>query len=100
MVPSGTGVKVLRNCTGWQPEEALGKSSHHLLKTTFPQPLSSIESELTRTGRWEDELVHKRRDGSEVKVLSQWELQRNAKDGIATVVEINSLPDKAKMKAE
>ena len=81
---------------GWQPQEALGKRSHALLKTTFPKPLPSIEAELTKTGRWEGELVHKRRDGSKVRVLSRWELQRNAKDRSAMVIEINSLPNKAK----
>jgi hypothetical protein len=58
------------------------------LKTIFPKPLPAIETELMQKGRWEGELVHKRRDGSEVRVASQWELQRNGTTPI--VVEINS----------
>ncbi|MGH7232199.1 MAG: PAS domain S-box protein, partial [Nitrospiraceae bacterium] len=74
---------------GWASTETLGKSSHHLLKTVFPKPLASIEAELQKTGRWEGELVHERRDGSHVTVASRWELQRNGKDKSATVIEIN-----------
>jgi PAS domain S-box-containing protein len=72
---------------GWAPKETLGKSSHVLLKTIFPESLRNIEAELNRTGRWEGELVHKRRDGSQVIVASRWELRRN---GTTSVVEINS----------
>jgi PAS domain S-box-containing protein len=74
---------------GWQPQEALGKSSHQVLKTIFPKPLKNIETELMKTGRWEGELVHERRDGSHVIVSSRWELQRDVKDGSPTVIEIN-----------
>ncbi len=75
---------------GWAPRETLGDSSHRLLKTIFPKPLKTIEAELLRTGRWDGNLVHKRRDGSQVTVASHWELQLSAKDWSATVVEINS----------
>jgi PAS domain S-box-containing protein len=75
---------------GWKPKESLGKSSHQLLRTIFPKSLQSIEAELNRTGRWEGELLHKRRDGSPVVVASRWELQRNALDNSTTVIEINS----------
>lgn len=77
---------------GWQPQEALGKRSHRLLKTVFPEPLENIEAELLAKGYWEGQLVHKRRDGSKVMVASRWELQQDAraKDQSITVIEINS----------
>ncbi|MGH7232378.1 MAG: NAD-dependent epimerase/dehydratase family protein [Nitrospiraceae bacterium] len=74
---------------GWPAQQALGKSSHSLLKTVFPKPLPSLEAELQEKGHWQGELVHKRRDGSEVIVSSRWDLQRNSKDHPHTVVEIN-----------
>jgi hypothetical protein len=61
---------------GWRKEEAIGRISHDLLQTRFPQPLEEIEQELVRKGQWEGKLVHTRRDGSRVIVDSRWVLDR------------------------
>lgn len=76
---------------GWEPQDALGATSHQLLKTVFPVPLKVIEEELRTKGRWEGKLIHVRRDGSKVTVVSHWDLQQNprSQDRSATVVEIN-----------
>ena len=75
---------------GWTSQEALGKKSHDLLKTHFPKPLPVIEKDVAEMKFWHGELIHKRRDGSQVIVSSRWELQQNPKDRSMTVVEINS----------
>jgi len=76
---------------GWEKQKALGEISHRLLKTVFPVPLEAIEAELLANGHWEGRLIHERRDGSKVSVVSHWELQQDvdAKDQSVTVVEIN-----------
>lgn len=75
---------------GWTSSEALGKSSHSLLKTQFPKPLPAIEREMMEKKFWYGELIHRRRDGSKVFVRSRWDLQQNPKDKTITVLEINS----------
>ena len=57
---------------GWIREETVGKVSYQLLQTIFPVPLEEINAELLRTGRWEGELVHTKRDGTQVIVASRW----------------------------
>lgn len=76
---------------GWPQHEALGQSSHRLLKTIFPEPLDNIEAKLRARGSWEGQLVHRRRDGSQVIVASQWKLQHSTNESSGTVVEINQV---------
>ena len=73
---------------GWRKEEAVGRVSHNLLQTQFPQPLEEIESELVRNGLWEGKLVHTTRDGRRVVVKSRWTLDLEGQSG--AVVEINT----------
>ena len=75
---------------GWSSDEALGKSSHELNQTVFPVPLVEIEAELHRTGRWEGQLIHTKRDGSKVVVASRWSLQRDEHGRSAGVLETNN----------
>ncbi|HMK47028.1 MAG TPA: PAS domain S-box protein, partial [Methanocella sp.] len=65
---------------GWKKDEAMGKQTHALFQTRFPEPLSKINEQLARTGRWSGELVHTTKDGRQVTVQSWW-LARGAKPG-------------------
>ena len=75
---------------GWPAELAVGKVSHKLLETRFPAPIETIDAELSETGRWDGELVHTRRDGSQVVVATRWSLQRDREGRPALVLETNN----------
>ncbi|GAB6195509.1 PAS domain S-box protein [Lysobacter xanthus] len=62
---------------GFTREQAIGRMAHELLQTEFPKPLREIAAELLREDRWEGELVHRRRDGEALIVLSRWVLTRD-----------------------
>src|SRR5262249_35228319 len=55
-----------------------------------PVPLDEINAELFRTGRWEGELKHTKRDGTQVIVASRWALQRNAPGKPVAILETNN----------
>jgi len=75
---------------GWTREEAVGKVSHQLTQTIFSAPLEEINAELLRTGRWEGELVHTKRDGTQEVVASRWSLQRDEQGLPAAILETNN----------
>ena len=75
---------------GWKKEEAIGQVSHQLMQTIFPAPLEEINEELLRTGRWEGELTHTKRDGTQVVVASRWSLQRDEQERPTAILETNN----------
>jgi len=75
---------------GWSAEQVLGKVVHDLLRTVFPSPLEEIKVEATRTGRWEGELLHTNRHGTQLVVASRWSLQRDRHGAPFAILETNN----------
>lgn len=75
---------------GFPKSEALGKHSHILLQTQFPQPLAEIEAEFLNQGYWEGELIHTNREGIPLVVASRWVLQKDDAGRPIKVLEINN----------
>jgi len=62
---------------GYSSQEAVGKISHDLLKTTHPIPLKEFLKNLQDVGRWEGELIHTARDGRQIIVQSRQVITQN-----------------------
>jgi PAS domain S-box-containing protein len=75
---------------GYTRQQAIGRISHELLQTQFPEPLHEIERELARTGSWEGELTHRKSDGSEIVVASMWKLHRDELGNANRILESNT----------
>jgi PAS domain S-box-containing protein len=75
---------------GYSREEALGRVSHELLRTEFPEPLERITEQLHRDNRWTGELIHRHRDGSRITVASRWALDRDGRGQQNRVLETNN----------
>jgi PAS domain S-box-containing protein len=73
---------------GFAKSEALGRISHELLKTNFPQNVADIQKVLRKRGSWEGELEHRTRDGRQVFVASRWVLHYDAKHQPIRVLEV------------
>ena len=70
--------------------EAIGRVSHDLFRTLFPEPLEQIRARLFALGRWEGELRHRKPDGHEVIVASVWALHRDRQGLPVAILEVNS----------
>jgi len=75
---------------GRSRQQAVGQASQQLLYTILPAPSQQITEELIKTGRWEGELVHTKRDGTQVMVSSRWSLQRDDRGQPAAILETNT----------
>jgi len=75
---------------GYSPEQALGGVTHKLLRTEHPRSLADIRKKLERDSRWSGELVHRRKDGSKVVVMSRWSLGRDARGKPISILETNT----------
>ena len=64
--------------------------THEILQTQFPQNLEKINEQLHRDGRWNGELVHMRKDGTKVIVMSRWVLDREANGNARCILETNN----------
>ena len=75
---------------GFSAEDAIGRTADDLLRTRFPVPLQQIWNELKSTDRWEGELIHVRRDGTEIIAASRWAVHRDARGEIEAILETNN----------
>ena len=75
---------------GYSPEEALGRVTHELLATVFPESREAVDDALAREGRWVGELRHTRKDGTVIVVSSRQALQRGADGRPSAIIELNS----------
>jgi PAS domain S-box-containing protein len=71
---------------GWTREEAIGRSTHDLLRTVFPIPVS----EIMNRERWEGELQHTKRDGTSITVESRWTTLRDSEKRPVGWLELNT----------
>lgn len=75
---------------GWTAEEAIGRKTADLLQTHFPMEAARVQAEFFKTGRWEGEVSHVRRDGTEVVVGTRWALYRDKHGKPVATMETNS----------
>jgi PAS domain S-box-containing protein len=74
---------------GFTRAEAMGRISQVMLGTQFPEPLAGIEATLTKHGRWDGELTHRRADGQVIIVESRWAAQRGPGGSLLGFMETN-----------
>ena len=74
---------------GWTEQKAIGRQTHSLLQTRFPEPIEVITQQLKKTGRWSGELVHSTKDGRQVVVQSWWLAQFDSERNVTEIMESN-----------
>jgi len=61
---------------GFTAEEAVGRISHELLQSVFPEELGIIQARLLAEKQWRGRLGHTARDGHVIHTESLWRLRR------------------------
>ena len=74
---------------GFRQEEAIGRLSHVLFRTEFPEPIESIREKLRRDGQWAGELIHTCASGAKKTVSTRWVVERDASGNIRSILESN-----------
>lgn len=90
--PEGTILswnKGAENLYGWKAEEAIGQTTHDLLRTRFQTSRKAEDKRLESEGRWEGQLLHFHRDGTQVYVDSRQVMIRDDEGQAKAVLEIN-----------
>lgn len=72
---------------GWTSAEAVGKICQDLLRTEFPLSIDQIQDELLRSGGWNGEVQHVRRDGTALSIATDWVLLPFGDDHPPAVIE-------------
>jgi len=75
---------------GYSREEVLGRVTHELFHTQFPEPLDRIMEQLRDHKRWTGELIHRRKDGSQIVVTSHWALDGEGGGNQRRILESNN----------
>jgi len=74
---------------GWTEAEAVGNLTDEFFQTRSTISTGTVNEILSRTGRWEGELEHSRRDGTHLTVDSRQILMRDSEGNPAGFLEIN-----------
>ena len=74
---------------GFTRAEAMGRTSHRMLQTEFPEPLAGIEDTMARDGRWEGELTQRCAHGRTIVTQSRWAAQRGPDGSLLGFMEVN-----------
>jgi PAS domain S-box-containing protein len=75
---------------GYSAAQALGRVTHELLATVFPDSREVVDDALAQKGRWIGELRHSRNDGGVIVVSSRQALQRGSDGRPIAIIELNS----------
>ncbi len=75
---------------GYANKEALGRPIEMLLRTEYPESLSSITKSFLADGKWEGELIHRKKDGGEIIVDSKWKLRTDKKGNPVAILQIDN----------
>jgi PAS domain S-box-containing protein len=74
---------------GWTAQEVIGQVTHELLQTRFPESREALDRFVASGEQWEGELVHLRKDGTQVIVESRQVVTCDAQDRPLAILEIN-----------
>ncbi len=83
--------KAAERIYGWRADEVIGKNVTDVLKTRseLDYPLQNFENDLLMKGKWQREVIHQCKDGTEVYVLTSINVLKDEHDNPIGTVGVN-----------
>jgi PAS domain S-box-containing protein len=75
---------------GYSRADAVGRVTHELLATVFPESRKAVEDALAREGQWDGELRQTRKDGAVIIVSSRQALAHDEDGRPVAIIALNS----------
>jgi PAS domain S-box-containing protein len=75
---------------GFSKEEAIGRVSHELFRTQVANGIEELDKALRRDGKWEGELIHRKRNGQRLVVVSRQIVFLDSSGRPARIFEVNA----------
>ncbi|HVV73293.1 MAG TPA: chemotaxis protein CheB, partial [Verrucomicrobiae bacterium] len=75
---------------GYTAEEAVGQNPHILLDIQTVAPLHEVQEKLLKTGHWEGEVTHRRKDGKVLHVAAQWVVHQDSQKKLRAILEVHT----------
>ena len=75
---------------GYSRADAVGRVTHDLLATVFPESEEAFDEALAQHGRWDGELHQTRKDGRVIVITSRQALARDEQGQPLAIIELNS----------
>ena len=82
--------KAAERIYGWKPKEVIGQKFHDIIRPVYHyQSREKVLAAIKQNGIWSGEIIHHRKDGTTLEILSTISVQKDSKGNSTGLVSVN-----------